>query len=647
MNVFELFATLSLDTSEYDKALDDSEEKGSSFASKLGKGLKTAGGVAMGAMALTGAATVAVGKEFISGVSDVAAYADNIDKMSQKMNMSAEAYQEWDFIMQHSGTTIESMQASIKTLSNAAETNSEAFAALGLSQEEIASMSGEELFSATITALQGVSDETQRTYLAGQLLGRGATELGALLNTSAEDTELMRQQAHELGGVLSDDAVKGGAQFQDSLQNMQTALSGVKNNMLSQFLPAFSTTMDGLANVFSGKPEEGLAQIEEGVNNLATTMTAQMPTFIRIGGSILTALVSSISQNLPTLVQTGLSVVKQLASAIISNLPTLASAAVDIIKELATFLADPTAVETLIDTALIVVETLATGLGEALPVLVPAVVNIILAIVEKLTEPDMMETLTTATFTLMGGLISGIIQAIPSIVATIPTLVANIVSTTIQSFPVIISNVLTLIGNLGSSVASALANNLGTDLSTVSQGISNIKTKISEGLQAALSTVTSVLTSIKTKFTSIFTSIKTTVANAITAVKNAFNFSWSLPELKLPHISVTGGEAPWGIGGKGSLPTFDIQWYRKAYDDAYMLNNPTIFGFAGGTLLGGGEGTGGEMIMGEEYFRDVMMDAASRITIQPVITVYVAGEEMDGYTVSAEKRISLVSGGRG
>lgn len=647
MNVFELFATLSLDTSGYDKALDDSEEKGSSFASKLGTGLKTAGAVGAAGIALAGAATVTATKQFVSGVSDVAAYADNIDKMSQKMNMSAEAYQEWDFVMQHSGTTIESMQASIKTLSNAAQTNSEAFEALGISQEDIASMSGEELFSATITALQGVGDETERTYLAGQLLGRGATELGALLNTSAEETEAMKQQAHELGGVLSDDAVKSGAQFQDSLQNMQTAMTGVKNGMLSQFLPAFSTTMDGLANVFSGKPEEGLQQIEEGVNNLATTMTAQLPTFIQIGGSILSALVSSVAQNLPTLVETGLSVIKQLGSAIISALPQLASSAVEIVKELATFLSDPSAVSTLIDTATVVIETLATGLGEALPVLIPAIVQIILAIVEKLTEPDMMVVLTNATFSLMGGVIEGIIRAIPSIVATIPRLIANIVSTTIQSFPTIVENVISLISGLGSSVSEALASNLGVDLETVSQGITNIKTKISEGLQAALSTVTTVLNSIKTKFTSIFTSVKTTVSNAITAITKAFDFDWSLPELKLPHISVTGGEAPWGIGGKGSLPTFDIQWYKKAYDDAYMLNNPTIFGFSGGTLLGGGDGTGGEMVMGEDYFRNVMMDAASRITIQPVVTVYVAGEEMDGYTVNAEKRIALVGGGRG
>lgn len=72
-------------------------------------------------------------------------------------------------------------------------------------------------------------------------MGRGATELGALLNTSAEDTQKMIDDVHNLGGVMSDEAVKASAQFQDSLQNLQTAFAGVKNKAMSDLLPAFLT----------------------------------------------------------------------------------------------------------------------------------------------------------------------------------------------------------------------------------------------------------------------------------------------------------------------------------------------------------------------------------------------------------------------
>ena len=71
-----------------------------------------------------------------------------------------------------------------------------------------------------------------------------------------------------------------------------------------------------------------------------------------------------------------------------------------------------------------------------------------------------------------------------------------------------------------------------------------------------------------------------------------FNFKWSLPHLNLPHISVSGGVAPFGIGGKGSLPSFSIQWYKSGG----IMTNPTVFGINGNSLMVGGE-AGDEAIL--------------------------------------------------
>ena len=145
----------------------------------------------------------------------------------------------------------------------------------------------------------------------------------------------------------------------------------------------------------------------------------------------------------------------------------------------------------------------------------------------------------------------------------------------------------------------------------VSSKISEIKNNLSDGLANAFSTVSSKLSSIKDKFSSIFDNCKKIVTNAIDAVRKAFDFSWSLPDLKLPHISVSGGKAPYGIGGKGSLPSFSIEWYKKAYDNAMILSNPTIFGYsaASGKFLGGGDGNGNEIVAGESYLMGLISNA--------------------------------------
>ena len=108
---------------------------------------------------------------------------------------------------------------------------------------------------------------------------------------------------------------------------------------------------------------------------------------------------------------------------------------------------------------------------------------------------------------------------------------------------------------------------------------------------------------------SVFDGALNIVKNAVTLLKNALKFDWSLPKLKLPHISVSGGEAPYGIGGKGSLPKFSIEWYKKAYNNAIVLSSPTIFGYSDGKLLGGGDGNGNEIVAGEPYLMGLIGQA--------------------------------------
>lgn len=331
MDVFELTAKLTLDTSQYESGLNEGQQKAESFGSKVKNGLVTAGKVGAQAVGAIATASVAMGAALVKGVSDVASYGDNIDKMSQKMGLSAEAYQEWDAVMKHSGTSMESMQASMKTLANAAETNNAAFKELGITEKELANLSQQELFEKTIESLQGVEDTTKRTYLAGKLLGRGATELGALLNTSAEDTQAMRDRVHELGGVMSDEAVKAAAHYQDSLQDMQTAFSGLSRNLMAEFMPSITTVMDGLTNIFAGDTDSGLAMIDQGITNLFKKLNTELPKFIEVGTGIINSIVTALINNLPAIVENGVQIIVSLVTALIQNIPQIIAAIPQII----------------------------------------------------------------------------------------------------------------------------------------------------------------------------------------------------------------------------------------------------------------------------------------------------------------------------
>lgn len=471
---------------------------GEAAGGKFGSAFGTAAKVGLAAVGALAGAITSAGSALVNGSAEVAAYGDNIDKMSQKMGLSISAYQEWDAILQHSGTSIDSMQGAMKTLAVAVENGSEAFTQLGLSQDAIAGMSQEELFGATITALQNVESETERTYLATKLLGRGGVELGALLNTSAEDTEAMRQRVHELGGVMSDEAVKAAAAYQDSLQDMQTAFGGLKNSLLSEFLPGITGVMDGLTSIFSGDSDKGLGQISEGINSVIGKLTSELPKFLEVGSSILMSIVTAITSNLPSLVSTGAQVVMELVTnGILPNLGLILQTGITLLMELI------------------------QGLTEALPELIPVAIDAVLLLVDTLTEPDMLSQLIDAALELTIALASGLIEALPKLVAKAPEIVSNLVSAVITNAPKLLSAAAELVGKLAAGIVSNLGKLAEKGREMVEKVKAGIMQKISQAVQWGKDLIQNFINGIKAKFSSV----RDTISSLAQTVKDFIGFS--------------------------------------------------------------------------------------------------------------------------
>ena len=390
-----------------------------------------------------------------SSLSDVAAYGDDIDKMSQKMGLSAEAYQEWQAVMQHSGTSMEAMQSSMKTLANAAETNSDAFKALGITEKELAKLSQEELFEKTIAELQKMDDVTERTYLSGKLLGRGATELGALLNTSAEETEAMKQRVHELGGVLTDDAVKASAQFQDNLQDLKTALTGTKNEIIASFLPSVNMITEGFTKMLAG--ESGAEElIEQGINqflgrfkSVAETVLANIRNFITnnsdtiIGGivEIGKGAAEGFAEFLPQIVPAVSALIPQIVEAfgsigqsVVSTFPAIIDAVISLASEIAALL--PTLLPQIASTIVTALPEIVNGITEMLPVLIDTVVQVVDTIAALLPEiiPPVFEAIVNA----IPMLAQTIADNLPVVIKTLTDLVMSVAQLIPDILPVLV-----------------------------------------------------------------------------------------------------------------------------------------------------------------------------------------------------------------
>ena len=142
--------------------------------------------------------------------------------------------------------------------------------------------------------------------------------------------------------------------------------------------------------------------------------------------------------------------------------------------------------------------------------------------------------------------------------------------------------------------------------STVSGAVDSVKSGISNGFNAAKSTVSNIFSSIKSSISNAMSNAKNAVSNAISAIKSKFNFSWSLPKLKLPHISISG---KFSINPP-SVPHFSISWYKKAMEDGMILNAPTIFGMKGNQLLAGGE-AGSETVVGTQSLMEMIRNAVA------------------------------------
>ena len=308
------------------KNLDKNSEEAGEGLDKLAKRITT--GVAVAITAL-GAAAVATGKKLWDMANETAKAGDEIDKQSQKLGVSAENYQKLSYAMERCGADVEDFRKGAtnisKTLAEVQGGADEAETAIGqlgvsLKKTDGTMRSTEDVLLDTIAALADMDDETERNAAANKIFGKSYQELAPLLNSGADGIRDLMDEAEQYGMVMSDEAVKASAAFEDSLTKLKGTLGGIKNNLGAALLTPLTTLVDGFSDLAAGV--DGSEQkISDGINGIVETITKIVPKATEAITKL--ALELAKPENVEMLLEAGITMVGAIIDGVVKALPQL------------------------------------------------------------------------------------------------------------------------------------------------------------------------------------------------------------------------------------------------------------------------------------------------------------------------------------
>lgn len=481
-------------------------------------------------------------------------------------------------------------------------------------------------------SLQGMTAEQKNNALATIFTTQGLQAFNKMTASSDATVQKFWKGIQDSSGSAAQQAATQLDNLKGDITLLSSATEGLELGFYNTFSGAIRGAIKGVTSEVSGLAEAmesgGISGALSKLAQDAINFSGQLPGLTKIGGDLINGLISSVTQNSGSITTAVGQLLNNLASTISTGLNVFTSVGVNLLTTIASGMT----------------QGIPTFLGQALPMLT------------QFTESlrGNAGKLINAGLTLIQNIAQGLINSIPVLIAYVPTIVTNLAGIINDNAPKILATGITIITNLAIGLVRAIplliANlpkiitaivsvftafnwfSLGKNIVTgIIKGVKNLPSLLKTAAKNAVNGFkgafkgNGILSAVKGAFTKIPSAVKSIFTKAVSLVKSfpgrfksALKFSWSLPHLNLPHLSVSGGKAPFGIGGKGSLPSFHISWYKKAMESPYVFSDATLFG--------AGE-AGDEMLYGRSRLMSDIREATRGTKNDVTINVTVNGAD--------------------
>lgn len=560
-----------------------------------GEKLKEAGSKIEGvgrALAPVSKAAAGVGAALMGAGYKAVTTADDLNTLAKQTGLTTEDLQKMQYASDLIDVSFESMTGATKKLKKSMTGHDKTWKDLGVSVKDADGnmRNVRDVFYETVKALSKIDNETERDQKAMELFGKSADELAGIIDDGGAALDQYGDKAEELGLVLDQDTLDSLNKTNDALDTMKAQLGGSVIRLGATIAEVLAPAVDKAAGVVEKFTIwlQNLSPAQADLILKITGVVAVLSPLLIIGGKLLIG-IGQLLTYAPA-------ITAAMAAVNLSILPIIATVGAVI------------AVGVLLYKNWDKIREYAENVSK------------------KVSEgwKKLKETVTKNATDMK----TGITTAWTNIKTSVVTTATTLVSTASQKVTDLKTKFSEGMANIKSNVSEKISSAKETFISTVSnmkekaaENVESIKEKFSGGFSSIRSFVSEGIGDAWHDFRERLNSMKEKADNIVKKLKSAFDFNWKLPKIKLPHISVDGGKPPYGLGGKGSLPQFSIDWYKRAYNDPILFNNPTVVNTPAGMKGFGDGGAGGELVYGhDQLMRDIARASSGEVTINVYAT---------------------------